>query len=142
MIKQVSAGIVVYHVTSQGIMEYLVLQYGAGHWDFAKGKLEDGETKIEAAIRELHEETELSGVEIKPGFEESLLYRFKDFTGKMIEKTVHFFVGQLLEKGEVQLSHEHKDYKWLPYNQAIQLLTYQNAKDVLSHADAFLNAYK
>src|SRR5665647_371337 len=103
MITQVSAGIVVYYKDNDRI-EYLVLQYGAGHWDFAKGKLEEGETKIDAAIRELQEETSLTGVDIKPGFEESLIYRFKDFKGHMVEKTVHFFVGKLSQKNDVQLS--------------------------------------
>ena len=139
MIKQVSAGIVVYHAASTGAIEYLILQYGAGHWDFVKGKLEEGETKVQAAIRELQEETCLTEIEIHPNFEESLVYKFKDFKGVPIEKTVHFFVGKVAHKGTITLSREHKDYQWLPFGKAIQLLTYQNAKDVLSHADAFLH---
>lgn len=137
MITQVSAGIVVYH-KDNGSIEYLILQYGAGHWDFAKGKLEEGETKMQAAIRELEEETGLTAIDIKPGFEESLVYKFKDFQGHMIEKTVHFFVGEVLTKGQITLSREHKDYTWLPFDQAVRKLTYQNAKDVLTYADAFL----
>ena len=137
MIAQVSAGIVVYHKVNN-IIEYLILQYGAGHWDFAKGKLEEGETKLEAAIRELQEETSLDNVIIHDGFEEFLVYKFKDFQGHMIKKTVYFFVGEIPVKGNVILSREHKDFLWLPFDQAVRKLTYQNAKDILTYADAFL----
>jgi len=137
MIKQVSAGIVLYHKADHEI-QYLILQYIAGHWDFPKGKLEPGETKIQAAIRELAEETNLRQVHIKEGFEDSLIYNFKDFKGNMIEKTVYFFVGEIVVMNRVILSREHRDYMWLPFEQAVQKLTYQNAKDILMHANNFL----
>ncbi|MCX5922916.1 MAG: bis(5'-nucleosyl)-tetraphosphatase [Candidatus Dependentiae bacterium] len=137
MKRQLSAGIVVYYENNQST-EYLLLQYGAGHWDFAKGKLEQGETKIQAALRELQEETGLTTIDIKKGFESSLTYTFQDFRGNPVEKTVHFFIGQVPTKEKITLSHEHKDYTWLPFEPALEQLTYQNAKDVLTKAHEFL----
>lgn len=141
MKKQVSAGIVVYYLEN-GEPEYLLLQYTAGHWDLAKGKLEAGETNKQAAIRELQEETGISKIEIHDGFEESLAYNFRDYTGQFIEKTVHFFVGRVFKKEVVILSKEHKGYIWLPFKEAVEKLTYQNAKNVLIKADAFLKTLK
>jgi len=137
MKKQVSAGIVIYHKEGKNV-EYLLLQYGAGHWDFPKGKLEIGETKDQAARRELTEETSLHDVNIHPGFEQSLVYIFNDFRGYPIEKTVHFFVGEVPYKGPITLSHEHQAYEWLPYDKALEQLTYQNAKNVIIKAHVFL----
>lgn len=134
---QVSAGIIVYYKPN-GQPEYLLLQYTAGHWDLAKGKLEPGETNMQAALRELQEETGISKIEMNEGFEESLKYVFKDYTGQPIEKTVHFFVGQVHKKEVAILSREHKGYIWLPYDEAVQKLTYQNAKDVLIKANEFI----
>ena len=37
----------------------LLVKHNAGHWDFPKGHMEDGETEIETAIREVKEETNL-----------------------------------------------------------------------------------
>lgn len=141
MKKQTSAGIVVYH-TSDHKTEYLLLQYAAGHWDFAKGKLEEGETKLQAAKRELQEETGLTDVDIVPGFEETLAYIFKDFRGRPIEKTVTFFVGSIAQKKEITLSREHQGYTWLEYEQAVTRLTYSNAREVLIRAHEFLKAVK
>ena len=139
MKKQVSGGIVVYNKDKDNKVEYLLLQYGAGHWDFPKGKLEQGESKDQAARRELTEETGLHDVTIHDGFEESLVYQFNDFRGYPVEKTVYFFVGEVPYKGPITLSHEHQAYAWLPYEKALEMLTYQNAKNVLIKAHAFLN---
>lgn len=136
MIKQQSAGIIVF-LEKNHERYYLILKYMGGHWDFAKGKSEEGETLLDAAHRELKEETGLTA-QIEPGFQESLSYIFKE-RGKTIEKTVTFFVGQTNQE-RVALSREHVGYLWLPFDQALKRLTYTNAQDVLTKADSFLSA--
>lgn len=138
MIEQESAGIITFIKEDHEVL-YLVLHYLSGHWDFAKGKLEAGETKIDAASRELQEETGLTA-QIIPGFQESLKYVFKE-RGKLIEKTVTFFVGQT-DAQTVKLSREHVGYLWLPYEQAHAKLTYKNAQEILKNADLFLKMRK
>ena len=56
--------------------EYLLLHYESGHWDFPKGKIEEGETPEQAALRELKEETGIEDAEILPGFTEGIKYFF------------------------------------------------------------------
>lgn len=134
MIEQQSAGIITFaHKNHE--TKYLILHYLSGHWDFPKGKLEENETNQQAAARELQEETGLSA-QLIPGFQESLSYTFKE-RGKLIRKTVTFFVG-ITDEQPVRLSREHTGYLWLPYEKAHEKLTYQNAKDLLRKADEFL----
>ena len=134
MIEQQSAGIITFSRKNHEI-KYLVLHYLSGHWDFPKGKLEPNETLIDAAHRELHEETGLTAQQL-PDFEESLSYVFKE-RGKMIEKTVTFFIGQTDEQG-IRLSREHQGYRWLTFEEAYERLTYKNARDILENAHRFI----
>ena len=130
-----SAGIILFRIKNDRT-EFLFLHYPHGHWDLPKGKIEKGETKEEAALRELQEETGLKA-EILEGFEERFDYFFKQ-EGELIKKTVYFFVGRALSD-EVSLSHEHIDSAWLPYDQAYERLTFDNAKELLSQAKQFID---
>jgi|SRR5579859_742438 len=138
MLRQFSAGVLVYYMTGN-TREYLLLHYGSGHWDFPKGKIERGETKHQAALRELQEETSLTAI-IDQGFEHQLHYYFKQ-KNELIYKTVYFFTGATQSK-EVTLSYEHSGYKWLPYREAFNQLTYKNAQETLTAAEEFLNSRK
>jgi bis(5'-nucleosidyl)-tetraphosphatase len=132
MKHQYSAGIIVY-TKEKNIILYLLLKYGAGHWDFPKGKIEKGETKQQAALRELKEETDLTA-HIDDNFEETIQYIFTDMDGKKTQKTVYFFTGHALTT-DVKLSHEHTDFAWLPYKDALEKLTYDNAKEILKNTN-------
>jgi len=136
MKQQQSAGIVIYRNNNNNNYEYLLLHYASGHWDLPKGKIERDETKEEAALRELHEETGLTGT-IIPGFQEQLSYIFTDYDGLVTHKMVYFFIGKSNDQSIV-LSHEHQGFIWLPYEQALQRLTYSNAEDILKKAYLFI----
>ena len=55
MRKEVSAGIILFN--EQEERKFLLLNYPSGHWDFVKGKMEEGETYQTTALRETKEET-------------------------------------------------------------------------------------
>ncbi len=143
MKREFSAGVIVYYndiVNDQPVRMYLLLNYRRGYWDLPKGKLEKGETNLQAAIRELKEETGLEA-HILEGFEQSLSYMFKDSDGELVQKTVVFFVGRASTR-QVTLSYEHLSYKWLPYKEAVQELTYPNAQQILSMAEHFVETHE
>ena len=137
MREQKSAGIVLFRNTSNK-NEFLLLNYPQGHWDFIKGKIEQNETPQETALRETREETEISNIKFIDGFEESVEYDFR-FKNEDIHKKVVFFLAKTDEKN-VSLSHEHNDYIWLEYNDALKKTTFENAKNVLSKANEFLSS--
>jgi bis(5'-nucleosidyl)-tetraphosphatase len=129
-----SAGIVIFHPDSP--RRYLLLDYGK-HWDFPKGHLEKKETDLQAAIRELQEETGIADPRIIPGFAHEIRYFFK--RGKrVIGKSVIFFLGESPQT-KIKLSHEHVDYAFLDFSSALDRLTYPNAREVLRLADEFLS---
>ena len=135
MRTETSAGIVLFRSTSNE-NEFLLLNYPQGHWDFIKGKMEQNETSHETALRETKEETGISDIEFIDGFEENIEYDFK-FKREDIHKIVVFFLAKTNEK-KITLSHEHNDFVWLEYDDALKKTTFRNAKNVLLKTNEFL----
>lgn len=132
MKKERSAGVIVCMEKPDG-NRFLLLNYPTGHWDFVKGKIEQGETLHQTAVRETKEETGISDLEFVEGFEEKINYNFQ-FEGELIQKEVIFFLAKT-KTHTVNVSHEHLDYTWLDYDNALEKVTYQNAKNMLSKAN-------
>jgi len=135
--EEVSAGVVLYRMQDSRRL-YLVLQYAAGHWDLAKGKREPGESDVQAALREVREETGISDVALREGFARRIEYEFVDGAGATVRKTVTFFLGETRAR-DVTLSDEHRDYAWHEYGDAVRAVTYPAAAGVLGAADAWLD---
>ena len=133
--REISAGVVLFRPRQQ--REYLLLDYGA-HWDFPKGHIEAGENPQTTALRELQEETGIRDARLIPGFKESMRYFYRK-AGEGMLKVVIFFLAET-STGTVTLSDEHSGYLWLPYEEALNRLTFKNARNLLAKAQAFLNA--
>jgi len=136
-----SAGIIVFKRDNQDKPIYLLLHYEEGHWDFPKGRMEEGETEMEAARRELQEETGLDDVEFVSLFNEKINYKLLR-EGKETYKTVQFFLAETLND-EIKLQEdpiEHLDFKWLYFDKALEQLTYDNAKELLKKANKVLTS--
>jgi 8-oxo-dGTP pyrophosphatase MutT (NUDIX family) len=137
-----SAGFLIFHRkganASPGELRFLLLNYGR-HWDFAKGHVEGDETELEAAVRELREETGIRDVTAVPGFRQEIVYFFRSARKGLIRKTVTFFLAEV-SKADVILSEEHVGYEFLPYDLAVKRVTFAAAKELLRTAHAHLTA--
>ena len=116
--------------------EFLLLNYTAGHWDFPKGNIERGEQEMQAAAREIREETGISDVEFIDGFRMKIDYRYRHGR-RPVHKEVVLFLARAKTK-QVVLSHEHVGFAWRGYDDAMDHLTYSNAKNLLLAAKEFL----
>ena len=125
MLEERSAGSIIYRQSSEGKM-YLLLNYPSGHWDFVKGNIEKGETFKQTVLREIREETGISDIAFVDGFEDKIEYHYQR-DGQVIHKEVVFFVSNT-KTDQIVLSHEHLDYTWLNYNDALGKLTYKTAQ--------------
>ena len=132
--NEVSAGVVIFREDSK--LLFLLLYYPSGHWDFVKGKIEENENTHQTVVRETKEETGITDLDFVDGFEESIEYDFQ-YEGELIHKKVIFFLAKTsIEK--IKISHEHLDYVWLEFEDALEKTTYQNARSVLSIANQLL----
>ncbi len=135
MIYEISAGVIIYRQLKTG-REYLLLNYPGGHIDFPKGHLEKDETEREAAYRELKEETGLSDIIWMEGFREKIHYTYFH-AGEKMSKDVIFFLAKTMQK-KITISFEHKGFLWLPYDEALAKVTFENARNMLQKAERYL----
>ena len=133
-----SAGAVIF-LKKNEIFYFLLLRYVAGHWDLAKGHIEEGETLKETIVREVKEETGIDDLEFIPGFQEKIEYSFKAKGGGKIFKTNKLFLAET-KKEEINLSLEHTSYLWLPGDKAVKRVTFEQTKKVLEKAIQFLKS--
>ncbi len=139
MFQEKSCGAVVF-IRKDAQVNFLLLHYEAGHWDFVKGNVETGENEKETVLRELQEETGIVDAQFVEGFKEKIEYFYRR-QGATIHKQVIFFLMETHTE-KVQISFEHIGYIWLDYEQAMEKLTFKNAKDVLQKAHEFLTAQR
>lgn len=128
-----SSGAVVYRNIGNSIRFLLIKNKRSAHWGFPKGHLEKGETNIDAAIREVLEETGIH-LTLHEGFESVSKYKVR---GK-IDKMVSIFVGTTNDEHTKIQEAEIEDYIWLPYNKALPYLRFSNDKNILEKAHNFL----
>lgn len=114
----------------------LLLHYTSGHWDFPKGNIETNENELQAATRELQEETGIETFRVIPNFRYVLNYKYTR-EAMLISKQVTLFLASTGVR-KVKISHEHIGYSWVKKSDATTQLTYKNAKNALTQAINFL----
>ena len=117
----------------------LLLHYRSGHWDFPKGNIEINETEMQAATRELGEETSISRFRLIPNFRYTLNYRYTRKSVLISKQVILFLASTKVNK--VIVSDEHIGFKWLNIRASANQLTYSNAKNALQNAINFLHDF-
>jgi 8-oxo-dGTP pyrophosphatase MutT (NUDIX family) len=139
MIKVESFGIVPF-LNEKGTWKVLLILHREGnHWGFPKGKANPGETSLQAAKRELQEETGLLVEKVlreNPLIEQYQFRRKRDFIVKMVHYFPAFVSGELKIQPE-----EIRDAKWLTIPEAMQQLTFREARHILQEFIRYLNIH-
>jgi 8-oxo-dGTP pyrophosphatase MutT (NUDIX family) len=97
-------------------------------WTFPKGHIEKGEKAEEAALREVEEETGYRCQIVKPF--DKVEYWFKR-EGRLIKKSVTWFLMSALEKTGSHDTDEILDTRWVSMNEAETLVRYKSDKQIL-----------
>ena len=129
---ETSAGAITY-TKQDGRTLYLLIKDFHGNWGFPKGHLEKGESEEEAAMREILEEAGIS-IRLDSSFKEELQYVMPNG----IPKISIYFLGEYEDQTPVRQPEEVEEIRLLAYQEAMDLLTFDNMKEILAKADAYL----
>jgi len=119
--RTMSAGIVPVFRTEDGGHLYLLLR-SFTYWDFPKGGLRSGEPPLEAAMRELREETTLENAQLTWG------QIFLDTPPYSRGKVARYYIGEVkTQKVDTPVNPEigraeHHEFRWVSYKEARDLL--------------------
>ena len=119
---------------------FMIRHQNGNFWGFPKGHLEEGESPLDAAYRELAEETSLSVLSLlleKP-FLESYTYITCDTT---VEKKVYFYLAHTTKDASIDPK-ELQEGRWVRFKEAENLATYQECKGLCQKVASFLTLEK
>lgn len=128
-----SCGAVIFTHKDEKTLFLLVKNKRSTHWGFPKGHMEEGETELDTALREVWEETGLT-VDLMEDFAATSEYSIQS----RVEKTVKIFLAYS-EDPKLKIQQEEiDDAVWLPYEGALHQLKFENDRSILKKAHRFL----
>ena len=113
----------------------LLVKHNIGHWGFPKGHVEGNETEKETAKREVKEETNIEITIISDN-----RYKITYSPKKGIEKDVIFFIARANSKDIYPQEIEISEVKFVNYESAKKLITYDEERKVLLAVISDLNS--
>ena len=118
---------------------FLLIRDSYKNWGFPKGHLEADEPPELAALREVHEETGLDDLALR-GEIDTIDWYFR-FRGRLIHKVCHFY---LMESPSAETSPQRDEgitaCRWAAMPDAMQNISYANARAVLERAAAMVDS--
>jgi 8-oxo-dGTP diphosphatase len=131
---ETSAGGIVYRDGPNG-PEILMIADQKGRWSFPKGNVEKDETQAAAALREVSEETGIKGEIVADVGDSHYFYRLG---GRLIRKTVRFYLIKALTDTIVVQASEISDARWFPAAEALEMSSFRANTELLAKAIGML----
>jgi bis(5'-nucleosidyl)-tetraphosphatase len=103
-------------VRGDPVREFLLMRH-ADRWDLPKGHVDEGETELQCALRELQEETGITAdnIEVVDGFRFVLQYPVRSkHDGRLYDKTLVIFLARMLRDVTINVT-EHGGHEWFAW---------------------------
>lgn len=127
--KEKSCGAIVYK-KEKDELKFLLVYQNIGHYSFPKGHVEENETELETALREIKEETNLD-VEIDSNFRHQVTYLVE--SRNIMKDTVYFLATPKTDDLKPQEG-EILNCDWYGYEDVLKKIHYEELKEVFENA--------
>ncbi|MES2971565.1 MAG: NUDIX domain-containing protein [Patescibacteria group bacterium] len=125
VVREPTAGGVVYRRNQQKEIEILLIQDAKNRWTIPKGHIEEGETAKETAEREVKEETGLEKLKVL-NWLGKIHFRYRRSTSLVLMTTEIFLMAGLGDTDKLQQEDWMNGIKWFPVAEALDKIEYDD----------------
>lgn len=125
IVREPTAGGIVFRRDKKGDVEILLIQDAKDRWTIPKGHIEEGETAVQTARREIGEEAGLHDVDML-GWLGKIHFRYRRIDKLVLMTTQIYLVRTRTDGSEIKKEEWMNGIKWFSFNEALDLIEYED----------------
>lgn len=125
IVREPTAGGIIFRRDPDGEVEILLIQDAKDRWTIPKGHIEEGETAVAAAKREIGEETGLKDVDML-GWLGKIHFRYRRVDKLVLMTTQIYLVRARSGNSDIKKEAWMNGIKWFKFNEAFDVIEYED----------------